>query len=108
MHRMKSSFDDPMAAVPSLQHRVMPDHLLCRGGSTCDRLQWSHWLASAPVASFFTQGYLASAHARQTVFHTCRCFSVILVSSAALPNLSANPGHSAVPLLTYKCMSRTV
>jgi len=21
----------------------------------CDRLQWSHWLALAPVASFFTQ-----------------------------------------------------
>jgi hypothetical protein len=55
MHLMKSSFDDPMAAVPSLQHRVMPDHLLCRGSSTCDRLQWSHWLALAPVASFFTQ-----------------------------------------------------
>ena len=55
MHLMKSSFDDPMAAVPSLQHRVMPDHLRCRGGSTCDRLQWSHWLALAPVASFFTQ-----------------------------------------------------
>ena len=33
----------------------MPDHLLCRGGSICDRLQWPHWLALAPVASFFTQ-----------------------------------------------------
>ncbi len=44
-----------MAAVPSLQHRVMPDHLLCRGGSTCDRLQWSHWLALALVASFFVE-----------------------------------------------------
>jgi hypothetical protein len=61
MHLMKSSFDDPMAAVPSLQHRVMPDPLLCRGGSTCDRLQWSHWLAFAPVASFFTQ----KSHARR-------------------------------------------
>jgi ORF6N domain len=45
MRLMKPSLASPIAAVHHRQQVVIQDHLLCRGGSICVRLQWPHCLA---------------------------------------------------------------